>query len=384
MRVAINAHLVAFNQTYRQAGVSKYTELLINNLGEIDHDDEFIVYIGNQARPASFASALNFQVKASRFPTIKPPVRIGWEQTLAPAVLLRDRPTLLHCPVNVVPLAAPCPTVLTIHDLGFILFPERYKAAKRLYLNTLTRISARRATHIITDAESVRGEVIKLLNVKPAKVTAVPLGVASYFKPEPDKAKLEKFRQEKQLPARFVLYLGTLEPRKNIPLLLRGFARFRHEQPEAAQDVQLVVGGAKGWFYEDIFRLVKELDLEAVTTFPGYINEQELPLWYNIAECFVYPSLYEGFGLPPLEAMACGVPVITSNTSSLPEVVGQAGLTVDPDDEQAMALALQQVLTEPLRRQQMSEQGVEQAAKFSWRETACRTLEVYRQVARKN
>lgn len=381
MRFAINAHLVAFNKTYRQAGVSKYTELLINNLAEIDRENEYIIYIGNQARPDSFAAAPNFQVKASPLPTIRPQLRIGWEQAIAPAVLLRDRPTLLHCPVNVVPLAAPCPTVLTIHDLGFIRFPARYKAAKRIYLRTLTTLSAHRASHIITDAESVRREVIELLKIKPERVTAIPLGVAPYFHPTNDQPELEKFRQERKLPPRLVLYLGTLEPRKNIPLLLRGFARFRAEQSQAAQGIGLVLGGAKGWLYQEIFQLVEELGLATITHFPGYISEQELPLWYNIAECFVYPSIYEGFGLPPLEAMACGVPVITSNTSSLPEVVGEAGLTVDPNDEIAMAKALSQILTDPTRRQQMREQGLQQAQKFNWQATARHTLEIYRQVA---
>jgi glycosyltransferase involved in cell wall biosynthesis len=380
LRIAINAHLVAFNKTYRQAGVSKYTELLINNLAALAPDDEFIIYTGKQDLPATFAAASNFQLKVSQLPTIKPLVRIGWEQALAPFTLLRDRPTLLHCPVNVVPLAAPCATVLTIHDLGFMRFPERYKAAKRIYLRTLTMLSARRASHIITDAASIKSEVINLLGIKPERVTSIPLGVADYFKPETDAARLENFRQEKKLPKRFVLYLGTLEPRKNLPLLLQGFAQFRTQFGEAAQGIELVLGGAKGWLYEDIFRLVKELDLEQVTHFPGYINEAELPLWYNIAECFVYPSIYEGFGLPPLEAMACGVPVITSNTSTLPEVVGQAGLTVDPSSVSEMATALNAILSNPSYRQQLAVQSVEQARKFNWQTTAQQTLNVYREV----
>lgn len=380
MRFAINAHLVAFNKSYRQAGVSKYTELLVNNLARLDHEDEFLVYIGNAPRPDTFAAAPNFTVKASRFPTIKPPVRIGWEQFLAPPVLFKDRPDLLHCPVNVVPLAAPCKTVVTIHDLGFMRYPERYKAGKRNYLRAATFLSARRAAHIITDAESGRLEIIELLKVKPEKVTAVPLGVDERFKPVSGE-EIAQFRQEKKLPERFVLYVGTLEPRKNIPLLLKGFARLRREQPAAVGGVELVLGGAKGWLYDEIFRLVRELDLEAITHFPGYVSEEELPLWYNTAECFVYPSVYEGFGLPPLEAMACGCPVITSNTSSLPEVVGEAGRTVGPEDEAGLSAALAQLLTNPAERARLRELGLAQARKFTWEETARRTLEIYRQVA---
>ncbi len=379
MRIAINAHIVAFNKSYRQAGVSKYTELLINNLAQLDHEDEFIIYVGNGLRPETFAAAPNFKIRASRLPTIKPIARIGWEQAIAPALLLRDRPDVLHCPLNVVPLATPCKTVLTIHDLGFMRFPERYRAAKRRYLHAATSLSARRASHIITDAESGRQEIIELLGVSPEKVSAIPLGVDARFQPL-DPAQVEQFRQEKNLPPRFVLYLGTLEPRKNLPLLLRGFARLRRDQPEAVEGVELVLGGAKGWLYDEIFRLVRELELEPITHFPGYVSEEELPLWYNSAECFVYPSVYEGFGLPPLEAMSCGCPVITSNTSSLPEVVGSAGLTVGPDDEAGLSAALARLLTDPAERASRKEQGLGQAQKFTWKETARRTLEVYRRV----
>ncbi len=383
MRFAINAHLVAFTGTYRQAGVSKYTELLINNLAALDQTDEFIIYTAPGERPPEFAAAPNFKVKPSFLPTIKPPVRIGWEQFLAPAVLMRDRPDLLHCPVNVVPLAAPCPTVLTIHDLGFLRFPERYRKAKRLYLTTATKLSARRAAHIITDAEAIRQEVIELLGVPPHKVTAVPLAADDRFGPIHDAARLADFKREKELPEKFIFYVGTLEPRKNIPLLLRGFARLRQQRPDATAGVELVLGGAKGWLYDDIFRLIKELDLTAITRFPGYISDAELPLWYNVAQAMVYPSMYEGFGFPPLEALACGTPVITSNTSSLPEVVGEAGLQVGPDDVEGMANALARVLTEPGLRQELYQKGITQAAKFSYRETARRTLEVYNEVVRK-
>ncbi len=379
MRIGINAHLVAFSKSYRQAGVSKYTELLINNLARLDTINDYYIYISNAPRPATFAAAPNFHIRESRLPTVKPPVRISWEQGLAPALLLRDKLSILHCPVNVVPLAAPCRTIVTIHDLGFMRYPERYRTAKRRYLQTMTNFSAHRAAHIITDAESGRQEIIELLGVKPEKVTAIPLGVDARFQPlEP--VQIEQFRREKNLPARFVLYMGTLEPRKNIPLLLKGFARLKKEQPQAVEGVELILGGAKGWMYEEIFRLVRELDLEAITHFPGYVNEEELPLWYNSAECFVYPSVYEGFGLPPLEAMACGCPVITSNTSSLPEVVGAAGLTVGPQDEIGLSAALAQLLTSSTERSIRRELGIVQARKFSWEETARRTLEIYQEI----
>jgi glycosyltransferase involved in cell wall biosynthesis len=379
MRIAINANLVSFSGTYRQAGVSKYTELLIKYLGQVDPTNQYLIYFGSGHRPADFAAAPNFRLIRSRFNTEKPVTRIAWEQLIAPFRLLRDRPALLHCPVNVMPLLALTPTVITIHDLGFMRFPERYKKLKRYYLHFLTALSARRAAHLITPSEAVRQEVIELLKIVPERVTAIAEGVSADFRPLPVEA-VESFRQARGLPAKFVLYIGTLEPRKNLPLLIRAFDRWRKEQPGAAEGVRLVLGGAKGWFYAEIFRLVAELDLESLTDFPGYLREEELPLWYNSARCFVYPSIYEGFGLPPLEAMACGCPVITSNTSSLPEVVGEAGWQVSPDDETGLAVALNRLLTDDLAWAAYRAKGLGQAARFTWQAAARQTLEIYRQV----
>jgi glycosyltransferase involved in cell wall biosynthesis len=382
MRIALNAHLVDFTKTYRQAGVSRYTEMLINGLAIIDHQNQYLVYAApKQNFPANFANAANFKIKQSILPTRRPPVRIGWEQAIAPVVTLRDKVDLLHCPVNVVPLLAPCKTIVTIHDIGFILFPETYKTAKRLYLTNATRLTAKRAAHILTDAEANRQEIIQHLRVPEAKVTTVPLGYdEDTFFPITDAAKLQAFREAHNLPERFILYVGTLQPRKNIPLLLKGFAKLRREQPNLAKDVHLIIAGAKGWLYEDIFRLTKALELDGVAQFPGFVNQEDLPLWYNCAECFAYPSKYEGFGLPPLEAMACGTPVITSTVSSLPEVVGDAAIKVNPDDVAMMADALAQVLGSSSTRAEMRQKGLAQSARFTWQETARKTLAVYNKI----
>lgn len=379
MRIAINANLVSFSGTYRQAGVSKYTELLIKYLGQVDPTNEYLIYFGNGPHPPDFAAAPNFRLIRSRLNTEKPVTRIAWEQFIAPFRLLRDRPALLHCPVNVMPLLTLTRTVITIHDLGFMRFPERYKKPKRLYLHALTALSARRAAHLITPSEAIRQEVIELLKIKPERVTAIAEGVSENFKPLPAED-VEKFRREKGLPAKFVLYVGTLEPRKNLPLLIKAFARWRKEHPADAEGVRLILGGAKGWFYEEIFRLVEELGLGGLTDFPGYLREEELPLWYNSARCFVYPSIYEGFGLPPLEAMACGCPVVTSDTSSLPEVVGEAGWLVKPDDESGLATALNRLLTDDAAWSAYRGKGLLQAARFTWQEAARQTLEIYRQI----
>jgi glycosyltransferase involved in cell wall biosynthesis len=379
LRIGINAHLVSFAASYRQAGVSKYTELLVKHLAKLDEPHDYIIYWGNENPPPGWGDAPNQTLRRSRLPTAKPQIRIGWEQFIAPPVLLRDRLSILHCPVNVVPLAAPCPTVVTIHDLGFMLFPDRYKAAKRRYLHTLTALSTKRAAHIITPSESVRREVSELLKVKPEKITAIPEAAASHFRPLP-RLEVADWRKAKGLPEKFVLYVGTLEPRKNLPLLLRAFAQWRKEYPADAREVRLVLGGGKGWLYDQIFSLIQELELYSVTDLPGYIPENELALWYNSARCVVYPSVYEGFGLPPLEAMACGCPVITSNTSSLPEVVGDAGIMVAPLDVDALCAGLQRLVSDDAERERYAALGLARARGFSWETAAAHTLRVYKNV----
>jgi glycosyltransferase involved in cell wall biosynthesis len=207
--------------------------------------------------------------------------------------------------------------------------------------------------------------------------------VDASFHPLPAQA-IEAFRQSKGLPERYVLFLGTIEPRKNISRLIKSFGRLVASSGQALSDVYLMIAGGKGWFYESVFALAKNLGLTDRVRFVGYVPEEEKCAWYNAATCFCYPSLYEGFGLPPLEAMACGVPVITSNTSSLPEVVGDAGLTVAPDDVHALSDALHRVLTDATLRGELVERGRERAAGLTWNRTAHQTTQVYRQVWRQS
>jgi len=281
---------------------------------------------------------------------------------------------LLHALAFVTPLLSPCPAVVTVYDLSFLLYPESFKRFKRFYLGTFTRLSARKARRIITISESTKRDVVRLLGVSPEKVEVVYCGIDDAFHPlaEDQAAAL---RSKRGLPERFVLFVGTIEPRKNIGRLIEAYARLRSA---SSRGVKLVIGGAKGWLYEDVFARVEELGLEGQVMFPGYIPASELPLWYNAAELFVYPSLYEGFGLPPLEAMACGTPVITANTSSLPEVVGEAGLTVDPLDVEGLAEAMRRVLGNEALQQEMRERGLQRAKGFSWMKTAQETMQVYK------
>lgn len=384
MRIGINAHLLAFSENYRQAGLSRYIYEIVRRVPSIERTARVTAFVGSAPVPRSFTRTQppNLKLSRSRLPTHRALVRIPWEQVALPVAAAMSRLDILHCTVNVRPFVAPCPTVVTVHDLIFLRYPEKFHPAKRLYLTAMTRWSCRRAAHVIAVSHATRRDVIDLLAVDPSNVTTVHNGVGEQFRPLP-RSQVEAFRREKNLSSRAVLYLGTLEPRKNIPTLLNAFAGVAR-QPEYA-DLTLLVGGSTGWYYDEIFATAERLGLTGPHTaervrFLGRVPDSELPLWYNIAAVFAYPSLYEGFGLPPLEAMACGAPVLASNTSSMPEVVGQSGLLLDPDDPAEWAAAMRGILSNPDLAARLAESGQEQAKTFSWERTAQQTTEVYRQV----
>ena len=264
-----------------------------------------------------------------------------------------------------------------MHDLSFLRFPEVFRRTNRTYLSLFTRLSVRRAARIIAGSESTRRDVIALCGASPGRVITVPYGVGEEFRPAPPDA-VEAFRRDKGLPERFVLFLGTLEPRKNISRLIEAYGVLRRRADVAVP--KLVIAGGKGWFYETLFTQVADLHLMDHVIFGGYVPADEVAWWYRAAEMFVYPSRFEGFGLPVLEAMASGVPTITSTASSLPEVAGDAALLVDPDDTEALVEAMTRLLVDGDLAASLREAGLRQAAQFPWTRTAAETLAVYRSV----
>jgi glycosyltransferase involved in cell wall biosynthesis len=256
-----------------------------------------------------------------------------------------------------------------------MVFPESFQVSQRRYQRLFTGLSARRATHLIAISRSTAQDLTKFFGVDPAKVSVVLPGVEARYKPL-EAPLVSEFRRRRSLPEKFLLYVGTLEPRKNLPTLIRAFASFRRGHA----GVKLALAGGRGWLYEPSLALVKELELQNDVLFPGYIAEDELPLWYNAAEIFVYPSLYEGFGLPPLEAMACGTPVIASDASSLPEVVGDAGLMAAPGDAEEWCAALSRLATDCDLRASLRQRGLARAKEFTWVRMAQQTVRVYQDV----
>jgi glycosyltransferase involved in cell wall biosynthesis len=374
LQIGYDAHLLSRSRSYRAAGVSRHIRNLLEHLPLAAPDARLRVFVGPDGLPeAPPPPSVSYRV--ARLRTERPRNRILWEQLLAPWEL--GGLDLCHFPANVVTLATACPRVVTVHDLSFERFPELFHRANRAYQRAMVRLSTRLAGRVIAVSDSTRRELVELLRVPERKIEVIPNGVERCFRPLPAD-QVAGFRAEKGLPERFILHLGTLEPRKNIVTLLRAYARLRRARdlPHA-----LVLAGGKGWLYETIFAEVERLGLTDRVYFPGFVEFDEQPLWYNAAAVFAYPSLYEGFGFPPLEAMACGTPVVTSNATSLPEVVGEAGLMVAPTDEAALADALWRLIDDQTLRARLRAAGPARASRFGWDATAARTAAVYRAAA---
>jgi glycosyltransferase involved in cell wall biosynthesis len=368
--VGLNALLLSLTESYRGAGINGYIYQLLRHLPAADCELAYQAYCYDPAfQPPAGVSGYR-----SYWDTRSPWRRIMWEQTRLAA--LARHLDLLHGLAFASPLVAACPTIVTVHDLSFLRFPEAFKPFHRRYLRWITSISTRRAQRVIAVSESTRRDIIQFFGVHGDRVVTVPNGVTGEFSPaDPDQ--VADFRRRRGLPDRFILFLGTLEPRKNLVRLIDAYADWRQT---GSTSVKLVLAGGQGWYYDQVFARVVERDLSHDVLFPGYVPAAELPWWYRAAELFVYPSLFEGFGLPVLEAMACGTPVITSTSSSLPEVAGSAALLVDPSDTAALTVAMTQVLTDQGCAADLSARGLQQAAGFSWSRTADATVRVYRDV----
>jgi len=374
LHIALNAHLLSGAPTYRSAGVHRYIYYLLAHLPGAGC--RVTVFVG----PHSRLPEDGYVVRRSRWPTQRPPVRVFWEQAVQPGLLREMGADLAHGPVFVGPLAAPCPFVVTVHDLSFLRYPHFLRPANRLYLRAFTRASVHRARRIIAVSAHAAQETVCLLNVPRSKIDVVYHGVDPMFRPLP-REEVEAFRRRENLPERFVLYVGTLEPRKNLIRLIEAFA---HLQPETLQpETYLILAGARGWYTRNLFVRVEQLGLKDRVLFPGYVPGDRLVYWYNAATVFAYPSLYEGFGMPVVEAQACGTPVLTSDRSALPEAAGEGALLVDPEGVEVIAEGLRRLLSDEPLRAELRRRGLAHAARLTWEKTAAETVAVYRRALAK-
>ncbi len=330
------------------------------------------------AAPTPLLKAPNFRDR--RAPFSERALTILWHRLRLPIPVewFTGPVDIFHSTDFVLPPVRQARTILTVHDLTFMRLPQCAEAGLRAYLNKVVPRSIERADLVLADSQSTKDDLIELLGVSPDKIGVVYAGVEKRFRPMEGEIALERARKRYGLDFPFILSLGTLEPRKNFTGLIEAYALMRGRgQRVGDRGLKLVIAGGKGWLYDEIFAKVEELGLAGEVIFPGFVADEDLPALYNLAELFVFPSLYEGFGLPPLEAMACGTPVVTSDRPSLPEVVGEAGLMVEATDPEALAEAMERVLTDENLRREMREKGLKQAEKFTWEAAAEKLLEAY-------
>lgn len=367
MHIGLNAHLLSSSQGYRSAGIHGYIYNTLRHLAEFMPADWQITALVNHDSPHQFP---NITPQPAPFNTESAIKRIIWEQTVQPWALRQF--DLYHAMAFVSPFIQICPAVVTVYDLSFIRYPHVLSSARRHYLKTLTALSCQRAERVIAISHSTAHDVHTLLNIPSDKIDTIHGGYDTQNLYPLDDDAITAFRQGKNLPDRFWLFIGTLEPRKNLITLLDAYAKLNPNER-----LPLFIGGGKGWDYEAIFERVERYHLQADVSFLGFIPADELVLWYNSAEAFIYPSVYEGFGLPVLEAMACGTPVIISDASSLPEVGGECGLLVPALDIEAWAETLRKAYHDETWRKSASERGLISAKTFTWQHTAKKTIETY-------
>ena len=356
-------------------GAGNYIIQLIRALVKANFDHQLVIYT-QQHSPDLINLPADAEVEWRIVSDMTPGFRLVWEQTSFPGLIRRDKVNLLHSLHYTKPLRLQCASVVTFHDMTFFLYPQLHTRARRLFFPPMMKLSAKQADEIVTVSESTRRDVIRLLGVDPDKVSATQLGVDASFRVIDDLQAKKVIVTKYDLPEEFILYLGTIEPRKNLPLLMRAYRLL----VDSGTRLKLILVGKYGWMYQEVFNLVSELNLEDMVRFTGYIPQDELPLVYNLASLFVYPTIYEGFGIPVLEAMACGVPVISSDIASLPEIVGEAGILVPAGDLGAYFSAMKLVTDDQDLRGKLIDQGKLRASEFSWERTAQLTQQVYQKV----
>ena len=357
--------------TTLRTGGGCYTYHLLKELIKKTGGDKYLVCAHKKIITDLAAENLDFRI--DRFP-----LGILWQHAGLPRTLVREKADLLHSPLFTLPHNLPCPGIVTIFDLTTLLFPHLHNMKVRLSLRFAMKSSARRAKKIIAISESTRRDILKYLQVEENKIEVIYPGVSDSFYPM-DSIDRGKIRQKYAGGTRYMLHVGTLEPRKNLEFLIDVYNELLKDKSFSGK-LNLVLAGMRGWGYKNLFRKVEQLGIKDKVFFTEYVPEGEMPFLYNAAEVFVFPSLYEGFGLPVLEAMASGIPIVTSSTSSLPEVVGGAGMVINGWRKEEWTGALAKMLTDNGVKKDYAERGIRQARKFSWEKCAAETLRVYREI----
>jgi glycosyltransferase involved in cell wall biosynthesis len=369
MRIAFDGTTLRPGRT----GVGYYTEHLLQHLARaVESTSHELIVVSNQR--IDTAQPLPRHVRVHD--RLRFPLRIAWMQMLAARVLEDVRADVAHFTNGMIPLGTSAARVVTIHDVSLKLYPECHPIRRRIINRPLVAIAARVADAVIAVSHSARNDLLRFHRIPPERVSVVHEAAGPGFMRITDPRQRARIRMRYALPDRFMLYVGAIEPRKNLPRLMEAFARARRH----GISHDLVCVGPYGWSSRDLYQHIDKLGLRRVVHFTGYVPVEDLPVIYNLAEFFAFPSIYEGFGLPVIEAMACGTPVITANASSLAEIAGGAAYTVDPHDVDALTGAIVALASDSERREELSRRGLARAQEFSWARTARDMLALYDKV----
>ncbi len=363
---------------HHHAGLGRYAHELLLALAKIDPENTYSIFYNNPCRARVDSTLRDFQ-HYTTFLSYRP-----WRLSVLLAHFIQFSQDymfpgidLFHATDYTLPYFSRLRSVFTLYDFSFQFYPETHTLLNRWFLTLMIPRFLRAADRLIAISECTKRDAIKIYGLNATKIKVIYGGVNPRFRPANPEV-VRAVRAKYNLPDHFILYVGTVEPRKNLTTLLEAYIAVRERITQFP--LSLVIVGKKGWLYTSFFHRLRELGLEKQVLLTGYVPDEDLPSIYSAADLFAFPSLYEGFGLPVLEAMACGTPVIASNRSSLPEVVGGAGILIDPLDVSGWVEAMERLLVDPEKRREMSEKGLQQAMKFSWEKAAAMTLEVYQSI----
>lgn len=358
----------------KRVGIGEYAfQLLTQFSNSKNKSSKFVVYLKDAP-----GKDLPKEKEGWKYRVLKPGKL--WTQWRLPLDLFfgSTRPDVFFTPTHYAPRFSPVPTVVSVMDLSYLFFPELFKASDLMQLRSWTNYSVKNAKRVLTISNSSKDDIIKEYKLPEEKVVVTHLGIKDAVSFEPNIYSMNKLQAKYDLSDNFILFVGTLQPRKNIARLIEAFSRIKDDK-----DLDLVIVGRKGWLYEEILAAPREFGVEERVKFLENVEDEELPYFYKNALMFVLPSLYEGFGLPVLEAMRAGCPVITSNVSSLPEAGGDACLYVDPENVDDITEKMKELIKDDKLRKKLVEKGHEQVKKFNWEKTAKETLAVLEEVAQK-